>query len=71
MGDIVHPDRGYTTAVLHSLLTMYEEEWEELSWAMPLYSIYAVMFLLVSCLGGMRGYEVVWTNLGALRYDLT
>ena len=23
-----------------------------------------------SCLGGMRGYEVVWTDLGALRYDL-
>jgi len=25
---------------------------------------------LVSCLGGMRGFEVVWTDLKALRYDL-
>jgi hypothetical protein len=24
------------------------------------------MFLLVSCLGGMRGFEVVWTDLAAL-----
>ena len=37
-----------------------------------LYSIYSVMFLLllVSCLGGMHGYEVVWTDLTALRYDV-
>jgi hypothetical protein len=28
------------------------------------------MFLLVSCLGGMRGFEVVWTDLSALRYDI-
>jgi len=32
-------------------------------------SIYSVMFLLVTCLGGMRGYEAVWIDLGALRYD--
>ena len=31
---------------------------------------YSVMFLLVSTLGGMRGYEVVWTDLAALRYDV-
>ena len=70
MGDIVDQDRAYTTAVLHELLRMYEEEWSELGWAIPLHSICSVMFLLVSCLGGMRGYEVVWTDLGALRYDL-
>ncbi len=28
------------------------------------------MFLLVSSLRGMRGFEVVWTDLAALRYDL-
>jgi hypothetical protein len=28
------------------------------------------MFLLVSCLGGMRGFEVMWTDLAALRYDI-
>ena len=37
---------------------------------MSVRSVCAAMFLLVSCLGGMRGYEVVWTDLGALRYDL-
>ena len=37
---------------------------------MPLHSLCLVMFLLVSCLGGIRGYEVVWTDLGALNYDL-
>jgi hypothetical protein len=28
------------------------------------------MILLVSCLGGMRGFKVVWTDLAALRYDI-
>jgi len=37
---------------------------------MPLSSMSACMFLLVSCLGGMRGFEVVWTDLAALRYDI-
>ena len=71
MGYIVDQDRAYTTAVLNYLLAVYEEEWEELSWAMLVHSICAVIFLLVLCLGGIRSYDVVWTNLGALRYDLT
>ena len=50
---------------------MYKEEWEELHWAVPLHSICAMVFLLVSCPGEMRGYEVFWTDLGALWYDLT
>ena len=28
------------------------------------------MFLLVSCLGGMRGFKVVWMELAALQYDV-
>jgi len=28
------------------------------------------MFLLVACLGRMRGFEVMWTDLAALRYDV-
>jgi hypothetical protein len=35
----------------------------------PFFSICACMFLLVSSLGGMRGFEVIWTDLTALRYD--
>jgi hypothetical protein len=70
MGDVVDQDRAYTTAIIHALLTMFETEWTELGSKMPLHSFRSVMFLLVSCLGGMRGYEVVWTDLGALNYDL-
>ena len=28
------------------------------------------MFLLLTCLGGMRGFEAVWTDLAALRHDV-
>ena len=59
-----------TTPIIHALLKMYQEEWEELGWAMSVHSMCSVMFLLVASLGGIRGYEVVWTDLGTLRYDL-
>ena len=49
---------------------MYEEEWAGKGLEIPMLSICACMFLLVSCLGGMRGFEVVWTDLAALRYDV-
>ena len=70
MGDVMDQDRAYTTPIIHALLKMYQEEWEQLGWAMLMHSMGSVMFLLVASLGGMRGYEVIWTNLGALRYDL-
>ena len=70
MGDVVDQDRAYTTEIILALLDVYEKEWEEKGLDMPLHTVRAVMFLLVSCLGGMRGYEVMWTDLGALRYDL-
>ena len=50
---------------------MYKQEWQTYYLQMPLLSISACMFLLVSALGGMRGYEVVWTDLAALLYDVT
>lgn len=71
MGDVVDQDRAYTLPILLTLIEMYEREWEEHGMNIPMVSIYSVMFLLVSCLGGMRGYEVVWTDLSALRYDLS
>ena len=49
---------------------MYEEEWAGKGLEIPMLSICACMFLLVSCLGGMRGFEVVWTDLAALHYDV-
>ena len=61
MGDVVLQDRAFTIEVLLALLKMYEEEWQTYYLQMPLLSVYACMFLLVSCLGGMQGFEVVWT----------
>jgi hypothetical protein len=70
MGDIVLQDRAYTIAVLHKLLESYEAEWAEPSYNMATKTLCSCMFLLVSSLGGMRGFEVMWTDLAALRYDL-
>ena len=66
MGDVVSQDRAYTIEVLLALLEIYEDEWQTFYLRMPLISICACMFLLVSSLGGMRGFEVVWTDLAAL-----
>jgi hypothetical protein len=30
----------------------------------------AALFFIISCMGGFRGYKTVWTDLGALRYDI-
>ena len=70
MGDIVRQDRAYTIQVLLKLLDMYEREYQDLGIAMSMESLCSVMFLLITCLGGMRGYEAVWTDLAALRYDV-
>ena len=37
---------------------------------MPIHSICSCMFLLLTCLCGMQGYEAVWTDLTALKYDV-
>ena len=70
MGDVTRQDRAYTIGVLHKLLQLYEDEYQDSGGDMESESIHAVMFLLLTCLGGMRGFEAVWTNLAALRYDV-
>jgi hypothetical protein len=70
IGDVVSQDRAFTLDVLLELVRMYEDEWNQWGNAIPLNKICACMFLLVSCLGGMRGFEVMWTDLAALRYDV-
>ena len=70
MGNVVSQDRAYTIDIVLALLEMYEVEWKEHRYQMPLVSMYSVMLLLITCLGGMRGYEAVWTDLSALRYDM-
>ena len=72
MGDVVSQDRAFTIEVLHALLEMYEVEWQSTGYyTMPMESMYSVMLLLVLCLGGLRGFEVMWTDLAALRYDVS
>ena len=70
MGDVVRQDRAFTIGVLHKLLESYEREYQDTGGAMSDKSMESVMFLLLTCLGGMRGFEAVWTDLAALRYDV-
>ena len=53
MGDVVSQDRAYTVEIVLALLDMYEAEWKEHRYQMPLVSMYSVMLLLITCLGGM------------------
>jgi len=69
-GDVVRQDRAYTIEVVHAMMDMWESEFQEHGYAMPLRSMEACMFFLISCTGGFRGFETVWTDLGALVYDL-
>ena len=70
MGDVVSQDRAYTLEVFLALIEMYEQEWQTHTIVIPLTSISACLFLLLSTLGGMKGFEVVWTNLAALHYNV-
>jgi len=70
MGDIISQDRAYTLEILLKLLAMYETSWNLQGLEMTLHELSACMLLLLTCLGGMRGYEGVWTDLAALRYDV-
>ena len=70
MGDIVSQVRPFTLQIIHALLQTYKEEWNNPEKEMPLKTLCSCMFLLVSSLGGMRGFKVMWTDLAALRYDL-
>ncbi len=56
MGDIVRQDRAYSIGVLLKLLSMYEAEYQDFCDDIPMVSMQAVMFFLLTCLGGMRGY---------------
>eukprot|EP00956_Cyclotella_meneghiniana_P024276 scaffold48552_cov53-Cyclotella_meneghiniana.AAC.1 len=70
MGDIVHQDRAYTLEIVHAVIAMFEEQFQKEGYTMPVRDFEAALFFIVACMGGFRGYEVVWTDLGALRYDM-
>ena len=58
--------------LVHEMLDRFELEWErqqELD-QVDLHWLLAIMLFLTACLGGMRGYEVVSTNLGGLIHDI-
>jgi hypothetical protein len=71
MEDVITQDQAYTIEVLLALVEMYKQEWQTFNLQMPLPSVCACMFLLVSSLGGMHGFEVVWTDLAALWYNIS
>ena len=71
MGDIVHQDRAYTLEIVHALVDAFEQQFQDEGYLMPVRDMEAALFLIISCMGGFRGYEVVWTDLGALRYDVS
>ena len=54
-------DRAYSLDVIHEMLDRFEVKWDrqQESGEVDLQWLSAVMFLLVSSFGGMRGYEVV------------
>jgi hypothetical protein len=71
MSNVVTQDCAYTIEVLLALLEMFKQEWQTYYLDMPLTSLCTCMFLLVLSLGGMQGFEVVWTNLAAHCYDVS
>ena len=70
VGDIVEQDRAYTIEIVLAVVQMYEDRFQELGYDIPLREMEAAMFFIISCYGGFRGYETVWTDLAALAYDL-
>eukprot|EP00804_Cyclotella_cryptica_P009188 CCRYP_003242-RA/>CCRYP_003242-RA protein AED:0.68 eAED:0.66 QI:0/-1/0/1/-1/1/1/0/349 len=70
MGDVVKQDRAYTIEIVHAVINLFEEQFQEEGYNMPVRDLEAALFFIISCMGGFRGYEVVWTDLGALKYDI-
>ena len=70
MGDIVSQDRAYSIDIVLYIINMFEEQFQEQGYNIPLSDMEAAMFFMISCFGGFRGYETVWTDLAALRYDV-
>lgn len=70
MGDIVTQDRAYTIEIVLAVIQMYEDNFQQEGFNMNISTFEAAMFFMISCFGGFRGFETVWTDLAALRYDV-
>ena len=64
-------DLAYTIEVLLELIVYYVREWRKEDLSISLHVISACMFLMVSCLGRIWGFKVVWTDLAMLKHDLS
>ena len=70
-GVMTRQDRAHTLPIVHGVMRLFKDKWEEfdgeptcLEW------ILVVMFFLASCLGGMRGFKVVWMDLAVLLHEI-
>ena len=70
IGDVVGQDKAYTIGVLLCLVSFYEVEWSNLGLGMLMESLCSCVFLLLTCLGGMRVYKAIWTDLAALQHNM-
>jgi hypothetical protein len=70
VGDIVQQDRAYTIDVVIAMIDNFEQEFQVMGYTMPIRDMEAAMFFIATCFGGFRGFETVWTDLAALRYDV-
>jgi hypothetical protein len=70
MGDIVSQDRAYTIEIVYAVINLFEKQFQSEGYMMPVLDMEAALFYTAMCTGGFRGYETVWTDLGALRYDI-
>lgn len=70
LGDVVTQDRAYSIEIVLQVIQMYEDHFQQEGYTIPIRVMEAAMFFMISCFGGFRGFETVWTDLGALRYDV-
>ena len=70
MGDVVNQDRAYTIEVVLAVIERYDTEFQEFGYGIPLDKMEAAMFFIATCYGGFRGFEMVWTDLGALHFNV-
>ena len=48
MGDIVKEDRAYTLEIVHAVIGLFEEQFHEEGYAMPVRDFEAAIFFIIS-----------------------
>lgn len=70
MGDVIQQDQAYTIEVVLAVIKKYEEVFQAASYKILFAKMEAAMFFIVTCFGCFRGFKTVWTDLGALWFDI-